>query len=216
MAIKNIIFDLGGVVLNIDPNLTVEAFENYGLENVRQKYNFPNQVELFDDIEVGKITPAEFRDGLRELFGMPFTNEQIDKAWNAMLLDFPAGRLEALEKVQKHYSTFLLSNTNEIHLEAYLKILKESSGYNDLSHIFNKIYYSQRVGLRKPDEKLFRLVLEENGLNAEETLFIDDAAINVEAAKKVGIQAYHIHISDEEVADMFVDGRLKDELVVAS
>ena len=212
MAIKNIIFDLGGVVLNIDPKLTVAAFESFGLKDVAAKYNFPNQVQLFDQLEVGEITPDQFRDGLRELFETRLTDEQIDEAWNKMLLDFPEGRLEALERVGKNYPTFLLSNTNEIHLEAYLKILEETTGRNDMNHIFDKIYYSQRVGMRKPDEKLFRLVLEENNLKAEETLFIDDALINVEAARKVGIKGYHIHISDEEVADLFIDGKLKEGL----
>lgn len=214
MAIKNIIFDLGGVVLNLDPKRTIKTFESYGLENVAEKYNFPNQVEIFDQIEVGAISPAEFRDGLRELFGLPLTDSQIDLAWNAMLLDFPNERLKALEQVAANYPTFLLSNTNEIHLEAYLKILKESTGFESLEHIFNQIYYSQRVGLRKPDAKLFRLVLEENGLLAEETLFIDDALVNIEAAQRVGLRTYHLHISDEELADMFLDGKLRSDLTL--
>ncbi|NER02406.1 MAG: HAD family phosphatase, partial [Okeania sp. SIO3C4] len=111
MAIKNIIFDLGGVVLNIDPKLTIAAFEAFGLKDVAAKYNFPNQVHLFDQLEVGEISPAEFRDGLRELFETPLTDAQIDEAWNTMLLDFPEGRLEALERVGENYPTFLLSNT---------------------------------------------------------------------------------------------------------
>lgn len=211
MAIKNILFDLGGVVLDIDPERTVAAFEALGLESVRENYNFPTQTGLFDRFEVGAISPAEFRDGLRSLFGKPLTDGQIDTAWNAMLLDFSPQRLAALEQVRRHYRCFLLSNTNDIHLEAYLAILRQNHQRPSLEYLFEALYYSQRVGLRKPDPAIFQLVIDQNGLEPAETLFIDDAAINLEGARQTGLRTYHLHIHNEELADLFDQGKLRSQ-----
>lgn len=202
-TIRNIIFDLGGVVLNIDPKLTVQTFESYGIADVASRYNFPHQVPLFDALEVGAIGEEAFRKGICKLFEKELSDADIDNAWNAMLLDFPEQRMESLKKLSKKYRIFLLSNTNSIHLKAYFAQLQHKFGVPDLSHIFEKEYYSHIEGLRKPDTALFNRVLSQNGLVAAETLFIDDAAINHEGAAACGIKSYHLHISDEELSDLF-------------
>jgi len=198
LNIKNIIFDLGGVILNIDYHLTIDGFKKLGFENFDEIYSQANQTGVFDKIDKGTITPAEFRDEIRELSGKPFTDKQIDDAWNAMLLDFPVHRLELLEKVHSQYRTFLLSNTNKIHIDVYNQILLNTFGVEDLSHFFEKEYYSHEVHMRKPDAEIFELILKESNLKPEETLFIDDSEQHVIGARKLGINAYHLKVKDGE------------------
>lgn len=200
--IKNIIFDLGGVILNIDYNITAEAFKNLGIENYNELYTQFNQISLFDDLEIGKISPDFFRTKIRELCKLDISDNDIDKAWNAMLLDFPKERLDLLQKLKNKYRLFLLSNTNEIHLIDYQNQLKEKFNVNNLSEFFEKEYYSHIVGLRKPNKEIFEMVLKENNLIASETLFIDDSIQHIEGAKQVGIKAYHL-TGKETIIDLF-------------
>ncbi len=188
-GIKNIIFDLGGVILNIDYQKTIDAFKILGIEDFEKRYSQAQQTKIFDDIETGRITPKEFIEGLRSLLGTNVTDEQIINAWNAMLLDFPEKRLKILTDLKDHYRVFLLSNTNEIHYRAYCKQLQDKFKVPNLSSYFEKEYYSHEIGLRKPDLELFQLVLSENNLNRTETIFIDDSIQHVIAADKLGIRA---------------------------
>jgi glucose-1-phosphatase len=192
--IKNIIFDLGGVILNIDYNLTIDAFKSLGIENFETIFSQAKQVGIFDQLDKGLISPSEFRDGIRKVSSINLTDKQIDKAWNALLLDFPPQRLDVLEKVKPHYRTFLLSNTNAIHIEEYNKILLNTFGFENLSVFFEEEYYSHLIHMRKPDAEAFEIILRENNLNPSETLFIDDTIQHVDGAKKVGILAYHLDI----------------------
>ncbi|HDP54900.1 MAG TPA: HAD family phosphatase [Bacteroidetes bacterium] len=203
-SIKNIIFDLGGVILNIDYRLTIDAFKNLGLSNFEEMFTQAQQVGLFDQLDKGLVTPAQFRDGLRQISGVALSDKQIDDAWNAMLLDFPTKRLEVLKSVKNHYKTFLLSNTNAIHIEEYNKILQQTFGVGNLSVFFDKEYYSHIINMRKPDAETFEIILKENNLNASETLFIDDTQQHVEGAKKLGILAYHLNIpAGESIEKLF-------------
>jgi glucose-1-phosphatase len=205
-VIKNIIFDLGGVILNIDYQLTIDAFKRLGFYNFDAVFTQAKQTGIFDKLDKGLITPMEFRDGVRELAGKSYTNEQIDDAWNAMLLDFPVHRLKLLEKVHAQYRTFLLSNTNQIHIDVYNQILLKTFGVKDLSHFFEKEYYSHVIHMRKPDAEIFEFILNQNGLNAEETLFIDDTEQHVVGARKMGINAYHLKLKDgENLENLFVE-----------
>lgn len=203
--IKNIIFDLGGVILNIDYHLTINAFKDLGVKNFDSLFTQAQQVGVFDRMDKGLITPQEFRDEIRHIAGTPLTDWQIDGAWNAMLLDFPLSRLELLGRVKNHYKTFLLSNTNAIHIEDYNKILFNTFGVQNLSVFFDREYYSHLIHMRKPDADVFELILKENNLKPEETLFIDDSIQHVEGAKKLGIQAYHLDIpAGESIDKLFV------------
>jgi len=201
LNIKNIVFDLGGVILNIDYHLTIDAFKRLGFENFDTIFTQAKQTGIFDKLDKGQITPKEFRDGVRELAGKPFTDEQIDNAWNAMLLDFPMDRLKLLEQVHGQYRTFLLSNTNQIHIDVYNQILQNTFGVKDLSHFFEKEYYSHEVHMRKPDSEIFEFILSQNGLNAEETLFIDDTEQHIVGARKTGINAYHLKLNQGETIE---------------
>jgi len=200
--INNIIFDLGGVILNIDYNKTAKAFKSLGIKNHNEMYTQFNQISLFDDLEVGKITPAFFRTKIKELCKINISDIEIDNAWNAMLLDFPKKRLDLLNELKNKYRLFLLSNTNEIHLIDYQKQLQKKFNLNSLEKFFEKEYYSHVVGLRKPNKEIFEMVLNENKLIASETLFIDDSIQHIEGAKLVGINTYHL-TKGESITDIF-------------
>lgn len=191
-GIKHIIFDLGGVLLNIDYNLTEKAFVDAGIKDFPELYSKLHQAELFDKFEMGVMPREEFLQTLRKVSSSVISDEQIINAWNAMLLDFPLRRLQLLQQLQLHYSLFLLSNTNEIHEEAFNKILMESRGIPNIGVFFDKVYFSHRLGMRKPMKEIFLLVLEENNLDPAETLFIDDSPQHIDGAKLLGIRTIYL------------------------
>lgn len=213
--IKNILFDLGGVILNIDYQRTSEAFKMLGVENFDQLYSQAQQSHLFDKLETGTITEADFRNEIRIISGINLTNEQIDKAWNAMLLDLPKERIDLLQKVRNNYKTFLLSNTNSIHLKAYTENLFQQHSIKSLAELFDKEYFSHILQLRKPDTNAFHHILKENFLNADETLFIDDSIQHVVGAKKAGLKAFHLNLNERNISvmDLFSDGWIKEEMI---
>lgn len=190
--VKNIIFDLGGVLLNIDVKLTANSFEQLGVSNFDALYSQARQKELFDRFEMGKCSADDFKNELRKLIGKNIPSEQIDTAWNSMLLDLPKERIDLLLTLKNTYRLFLLSNTNEIHINRFFSYLNDLYGFSDLSPIFEKEYYSYKIGMRKPNREIFEFVLKENSLSAEETLFIDDSLEHIEGAKKLAIQTHHV------------------------
>ena len=190
-GIRHIIFDLGGVLLNIDYNLTEKAFIEAGISNFAELYSQLQQTDLFDKWETGHMGREEFIAALQQK-GNGITEAQILTAWNAMLLDFPLRRLQLLQQLRLHYDLVLLSNTNEIHEEAFNKILMQAHGIPTIGVFFDRVYFSHRVGMRKPMKELFQRVLDENGFKAEQTLFIDDSPQHIAAAKECGIQTIYL------------------------
>ncbi len=191
-GIKHIIFDLGGVLLNIDYKLTEQAFVAAGIQNFSELYAQLHQSELFDRFEMGMMPGEEFIAALVKASAEPVTAAQITAAWNAMLLDFPLRRLQLLQQLHLYYDLFLLSNTNEIHEAAFNEILYKAHGLPNIGVLFDKVYFSHRLGMRKPMKEIFRRVLDDNGLKPEETLFIDDSPQHVEGAKLLGIQTIYL------------------------
>ena len=189
--IRNIIFDLGGVILNIDFKKTEAAFKLLGWDSFSEYISQFHISELFENYETGKIDDLQFVEGISALMGKAANNENIIEAWNALLLDFPRERIALLKKLKSKYRTFLLSNTNAIHLNEFQARLHQNEGVY-LEDLFEKAYYSHVVRLRKPSTEIFELVLRENNLDPAETLFIDDTASNFEGARKLGIQVYHL------------------------
>jgi len=190
--IKNIIFDLGGVFMNVDFHLTEKAFVNLGVTNFRDFFTQHHANPLFADLETGKMDEAEFYDLFRKEAKVNLTNEQIKTAWNALLGGFPLERLEWLEKIRHRYNVFLFSNTNQIHYDAFMEMYAATTGKNDFNNYFIKAYYSQYLGLRKPHAESFLAILNEQNLKAEETLFIDDTISNIEGEQAVGLQTIHL------------------------
>lgn len=191
--IKNIIFDLGNVLLDIDYNKTTQAFENLGFKNFKSDFYSPLKMnKLFEDLETGKIKATTFYESIKALSNTPVTDEQIKTAWNALFMDFRVESLAYLEKIADRYKLYLLSNTNSIHFEAFEEIFTKDTGRPNLDEYFIKAYYSHLIGFRKPESGAYTFVLEDAGIKAGETLFIDDLAINIQGAQSVGIKTHHL------------------------
>lgn len=190
--IKHIIFDLGNVILDIDYQLTIDAFEKLGVQDFASHFSKQKQSSFMDAFETGKVSDYEFIDYAKQVCKEGTTAEQIIDAWNALLLQIPIRRLQILQQLQLDYDLFMLSNTNSIHEVAYNRTVKELCGYENLNFFFNKVYLSHRIGLRKPNAAAFELILNENNLKPEHTLFIDDSIQHIEAADKLGIQTIHM------------------------
>lgn len=187
-GIKHIIFDLGGVILNIDYQLTSKAFKQLGVNNFDELYSQKEQIQLFDELETGKIDNTAFFDRFNELLNTSLSHQQIGVAWNAMLLDWPIRRLQILQQLQNQFDLFLLSNTNSIHEAAFTKSLEQTHGLSSIALFFDKAYFSHRLGLRKPDTRSFEHILQKHQLNPSETLFIDDSIQHINAADSIGIK----------------------------
>lgn len=190
--IKNIIFDLGGVFLNIDFQLTSQAFETLGVKNFNQMFSQHYSNPLFELLETGKMDEDSFYEVFRQESKTQLTNQQIKAAWNALLLDFPAERIEWLEEIASRYRIFLFSNTNQIHYDYFIDQFNAAYPNKNFDQFFIKAYYSQHLGLRKPYPNSFQAILTEQGLDPAETLFIDDTIKNVEAAQILGLQTVHL------------------------
>lgn len=190
--INTAIFDLGGVLFDIDYRLTQQAFQELGATtNFDAVYSQQKQAGIFDEFEKGNISPAQFRDGLRKWLPEAITDKQIDDAWNALLIGFPPEKVDMLDRLKKKYDLFLLSNTNEIHLPEVLKMIDEAHSPGQMGKLFIREYYSCRMGLRKPDKAIYEKVITENNLNPATTLFVDDLIQNVEGAALTGLQTLH-------------------------
>ena len=201
-SIKNIIFDLGGVLLNIDIRLTFDSFKKLGVEKMDNLYKELVNTRFFDDFEKGFISYSDFRNELRKFFNKSLSDDVIDAAWNKMLIDFPANRIEMLFKLKNKYRTFLLSNTNEVHCLIFNKMLNKNYDIKKINDLFEKVYFSQEIHMRKPEMEVYEYVLNDSNLLPNETLFIDDVFENIEASAQLGIQSYWLKNGDE-VANLF-------------
>jgi glucose-1-phosphatase len=190
-----VILDLGGVILNIDYNLTVEAFKALGFLNFEAQYSKMQQSGLFDLLETGMISEESFVSTIQE--SIPHASQQeIISAWNALLLDFPVGRIDTVQHIASQFPTYLLSNTNSIHYEAFNQTLKTQTDIADIKVLFKKTYLSHEIHLRKPNREAFQLIIDEHNLNPKRTLFVDDSPQHIEGAKKLDIQAYQMKDDD--------------------
>ena len=200
---KAIIFDLGAVILNINYQNTIDEFTKLGVNNAATFYSKKVQTNLFNQIETGMISSNEFLKALQKETKNANIN-QVEKAWNAMLLDLPEERIQLIEKLKKNnYSIYLLSNTNAIHIDAIKKQLGKRK-WLAFCKLFDKMYLSHELGLRKPDVKIFEYILNEQKLKAEEVFFIDDSPQHIAGAKKIGIHCHHL-LDDENIITLFPD-----------
>lgn len=202
--IKSIIFDLGGVILNLNYSKTEDEFKKIGVLNFKEFYSQKKQTLLFDDFEKGKIKPEKFISSFKESENLKIKEIDFINAWNAMLLEIPIEKLQFIDGLKKDYKIILLSNTNEIHIKKFEDDLKKNNMLEQFYKCFDKIYYSSRMGKRKPEENCFNQVLEENGLIAENTLFIDDSIQHIEGAKKVGVKTFLLE-KNKSILDLVPD-----------
>lgn len=193
MTIKNIILDFGGVLLAIDYQRTENAFIKLGCVNFKEIYSQAAQTNLFNKFETGEITEDLFFEELKKLSGVKdITSDEIKFAWDAMLISFPQENYVMLKELKKKYRVFLLSNTNEAHITAFEKLIEKVCPVNEFENLFEKIYYSCRMNLRKPDATCFLHVVNDSHLKLEETIFIDDSFQHIEGARKAGITSYFL------------------------
>jgi HAD superfamily hydrolase (TIGR01509 family) len=199
-TIKNVIFDLGGVLYDINYKNTIEAFRDLGILDPEQLYSQKNQTQLFDEFETGKMDEKTFLQQLKKEFPGKVSEEELLKAWNAMLMGMPEHRIDFLLEIAEDYNVYLLSNTNSIHMRQIEDELIKSD-LDDLKSYFDEAFLSFEIGKRKPDVSTFEWVINELGIDPEETIFIDDSAQHVNGAKQAGLHVYH-H-TDGDIVEVF-------------
>lgn len=199
MAIKNIIFDLGGVLLNLNRERCVDAFRALGADEILEHITDFSHKGVFSKIELGLITTVQFCHEIRTIVGKEVPDHKIISAWNSFLVDIPFKRIELLRNLRKRYKLFLLSNTNEMHVECYEHMIYQH-GNLEVSQLFDELFYSCRMGIAKPMPDIFASVLQQAGIKAAETVFFDDSQVNIEAARSMGIHGINI-LPSEEVAE---------------
>jgi glucose-1-phosphatase len=211
--VKNIIFDLGNVIIDLDIDRTWQQLAHWlgdDYQAVLKKINTQN--DIFIDFEVGKIDEDTFFQTLRSATDTPLSIRHLKEAWNAMLLQLPKHRLDMLSRLKEKYNIYLLSNTNKTHVDwvdGYLRTVYGFAIQDFDARYFHKAYYSHLIHLRKPNVNCYEFVLQDAQIKAEETLFIDDNVDNIEGAKKVGIQTY-LHKIGDEIAEVLKNKHIYD------
>ena len=188
--VKALLFDLGGVIVNLDYHKTINAFEALGVANTESLYNQFNQTEIFDDFETGSLSGKEFINLMKHQIPINSSESEIKKAWNAMIIGFEEAKLEQIKRYSERIPGYLLSNTNEIHLE-YIQTLLGKMSFKNLELLFNKCYYSHIIGKRKPHKETFEWVLNDMGYAPEDVLFIEDSPQHIEGAKTTNLNTLY-------------------------
>lgn len=206
--IKTLILDFGGVIYEISHQKQKDTFANLGIQNFDELYSQAKQSPLFADLERGHIADGDFIKKVGEFIGESFGIEQIHHAWNSILVGFPEKHVRFLEHLKEHYQLYLLSNTNAIHYEIYMAQFKEKFGY-DFNSLFEKSFWSFKIGMRKPDREIYDFMKSEIGQPAESMLFVDDTHINIASAHDAGIPAIWLE-PGKKLEDLFDENyRLK-------
>ena len=195
---KNIIFDFGGVLIDIDFRLTIDAFHQIGFPAFEHMYSQYEADQLFRKLEKGEVSDQDFYEVMLKVGKEGLSQEDIRKAWNALLLDYRRDSLHHLLLLEKRYQLFLLSNTNKIHYDRFIQYFPGNAEKPTLESYFSKAYFSFEMGMRKPDLEIYKFVLSDAGIIPEETLFIDDSYPNIDAAKELGFQT-HLLKPDERI-----------------
>lgn len=204
--IKNIIFDFGGVIFDIDYQKPILAFKKLGIPEFEKLYHKVAQTNIFNNLETGEISQDEFVAFLLEKINDPIIKgDQVIEAWNAILLDISKERVAIIHNLKEKYNIILLSNTNKIHVDAFEIIVEKSVGLEYFKSAFKNVYYSNEIGMRKPNKNIFLEVCKWNGFIAEETLFIDDSIQHIEGAASCGIYSYHLDVKTEDISNLFED-----------
>ena len=189
---RNILFDLGGVLIDIDYQRPVDAFAKLGFADFDEHYSQLNADDLFIRLEKGEISPEQFYQTLQSSASGRVGFSDLEHAWNSILLDFRYESIKMLQELRSKYRVYLLSNTNAIHHRAFSRMFERANEGMMLDDYFDKAYYSHLIGERKPDAEAYQFVLDDAGIRAEETLFIDDTRMNTEAAAAMGFRVHEL------------------------
>lgn len=190
--LQNIIFDLGNVIIDIDLEAVRRKVAQLTGTTPKEVQALIDQSDIFLHYEKGQITSRVFRDQLRDLFHTEWPDSLVDELWNGILLNIPKERFRLLEHLAPQYRMFVLSNTNEIHIQQFEQIVEASYGWSAFESFFDKIYYSHQMGKRKPEPEIFNQVIKTHQLKPGATLFIDDFHENVVSADALGLQTLHV------------------------
>ena len=191
-GIRNILFDLGGVILDINVQATRQRFYEMGLPSVFMHYPDNMKTDLFFKYETGKLDSEAFRNEFRRLSGLDADDAKIDEAWTAMLVGIPSSRTSLLQRLSERYDLYMLSNTCAMHVPVFEKMFRDASG-TSMHDLFRKIFYSFEIGYHKPDREAYEYVIRETGIIPAETFFLDDNIHNIKASQELGFRAIHIH-----------------------
>ena len=190
--IKNILFDLGGVILDINVQATLKRFYEMGFPAELMQFPDSMTTDLYFKYGTGKLNTDQFRNQIRKAAGVEMTDQAFDEAWNAMLVRFPEERVKLLKVLSKRYNLYMLSNTSALHVKVFEQMYLETSG-ESMQKVFKKLYYSHEIGWHKPDSEAWKYVIKDAAIKPQETLFLDDTIHNIKAAQELGFQAIHIH-----------------------
>ncbi|MFM1932650.1 MAG: hypothetical protein RL226_1953 [Bacteroidota bacterium] len=197
-----IVFDFGGVLFNIDYDAPARAFNELGWNSFTEVYSQAAQSTLFDRLETGKISNDDFLAELHAFLPQGVSRQQVLDAWNVILLDIPTERIALIHDLKDRYRTFLLSNTNAIHVAEFEKTIDRTMGIDYFRAAFERIYYSNVIGIKKPYPETFLEVCKWNDLTPHRTLFIDDSVQHVIGAHRAGLRAYHLDITTSDIRDV--------------
>jgi len=190
--IRNLLFDLGGVILDIDVNATKKLFYELGLPSMFLQYPENMVTDVFYKYETGKLDTAGFMDEVRMISGLDLSDDEISRAWTAMLVGIPKERVVLLDKLKERYSLFMLSNTSPLHVPVFEQMYLDGAGVS-MHAVFTRIYYSFEIGYHKPDIEAWEYVIRDSGIEPGETLFLDDNIHNIKVSQELGFRAIHIH-----------------------
>ena len=188
--IRNLLLDLGAVLIDIDFARVADSFQRLGVTDFQRRYSQLQADTLFADLETGHVSETEFYSRMARESGLPLEPAAIRDAWNSILLDFRHTSLDWVMQQRKQYRVYLLSNTNAIHLACMNEKIRRETKYNELDLYFDRAYFSHRIGWRKPGRDAFDFVVQDAGLRADETLFVDDTLPNIETARAMGFQTH--------------------------
>jgi glucose-1-phosphatase len=195
--IENVIFDLGGVVINLDVDATFRKFTSlFKKEVTSELFTNHHSNKVFRDFEVGKISEEFFREYIRELAGLHISDDLIDDAWNAMLQDIPKERIDWIYDVTKNFKCVVLSNTNSIHIKHFNLKFEKTTNYGLPGNMFHDLFYSFDIGKRKPNADAFEHVLGKTGFDPAKTVLYDDLKENLETAKHLGLRTVYVERND--------------------
>jgi len=187
-----VIFDLGNVIIDIFYPETLDYIKQKVAPIHHERVASFYLTDFHKDYEKGLISSDEFRKEIRNYFEQDWSDDFVDHLWNYLLGKIPAERLELAKKLKEHYTTGVLSNTNEIHIQALNKILKEDHGLDSLHDLFEHVYFSHEMNLSKPDPLIYKTLVEDLNTTPEKIIFFDDLEANVESAREIGIQAHQV------------------------
>ena len=212
LDIRNIVFDFGGVIIDIDPYAIVNQMNKMGF-SVVDKMKEPAFLESVKRFEKGIIKASTFREEVKNYLNISISDAFFDEMWNSMLYDIPERRINLVKQLKQNYHVYLLSNTNEIHYDMFVRDLQLRYGYREFDNLFDKAFFSFALHLAKPDPDIYRFVLDSYDMLPEQTLFIDDTDENIESARSLGIHTLKVEMGSR-IVDLFEDGILKGDVEV--